>query len=133
MYLPAPPVVNSTPPYRTPRSRLSWSTVKEWLQQAAVLDTRRFTAQRYAQQAAHLAELARQLGIIDQAETVDLVVLRAFIGRRGYRPSQGMRAGTSWQAVLEEINNAIYRREQLDREVFEHQREHAAAVLAEQE
>lgn len=131
-HTPAPRVVQGNGPFRTPGSRLTWGTVDEWLQQAALLASRRISAQRHAQESAHLTELARRRGILDQANTRQLEVLRGFLGRSGYRPPRGMRAGTSWQAVLEHLNNTIYSREQLDREVLEHQREHAAAVLAEE-
>lgn len=132
MHRQAPAVVNSRPPYRTPGSRLVWSTVNEWLRDASVLAVRRISSQRHQQESAHLNTLAQHLDIIKQATDRELEVLRAYIGRQGYRPPQGMRAGTSWQAVLEAVNNELYVREQTEREIEDVQREFAAEALREE-
>lgn len=114
---PAPAIVDVPPPYRTPGTRLAWATAGEWLDAMIDLHRRRCSAQAYQAQAAHMDELARHPRLLHEAESNELLGIRAFICAPGNRPARGRRGGTSWNRILCSVNNAIAYTEQLERGV----------------
>lgn len=102
----APSVVEGVSPFTTPGTRLTWGSCNEWLAHLDQLMGRHCSRIQYDQLAAHLDELARHPDFIAAQPLEDLQALQAAI-RTHYRPPQGRRAGTSYERVIGEVNNAI--------------------------
>jgi hypothetical protein len=106
---PVPSFTYGEPPYTTPGTRLAWSTGLEWLDALERIRRRRISAKRYQDERAHLDELARRPYFIKQQIPAVLELMRARV-KAAYRPVAGARAGTSYERVINEINNAIARK-----------------------
>jgi hypothetical protein len=102
----APPVVDGVSPFTTPGTRITWGSGDEWLAGFDAINRRGWTSKRYADLAAHLDELARHPDFIAAQPLEDLRAMRAVVLKH-YRPVAGQRAGTSYERVINEINNAI--------------------------
>lgn len=115
---------------RTPGTRRTWSTLREWFAHMLALDTSRVSAQVYINRAAHLGELGRRADVIGSGTLEELLTLRGYV--KQHRPPAGLRQGTSWTRVLELLNNEIYRREQLEADTDRARMEQAAALEQEE-
>jgi hypothetical protein len=102
----APTVVDGVSPFTTPGTRLTWSSATDWMVCARQLGCRRCSSKTHADQANHLDELARHPDFIAAHDRDDLEQLRDFI-LRWYQPHRGARAGTSYERVINEINNQL--------------------------
>lgn len=95
-------------PFTTPGTRLTWSCLEEWFAAARDVLSRPCSAKTYADQAAHLQELARHTGFVEAHEREQLLELRAFLDK-WYRPMRGGRAGTCYERLVNTIHNQLAR------------------------
>lgn len=104
----APPVADGVSPFQTPGTRLAWSSGLEWTAAFRTLHARRCTTKRHTDLAAHLDELARHPDFLDAQPLEDLEAIADLV-RAAYEPPRGRRAGTSYERVINDTNNAIAR------------------------
>ncbi len=102
----APPVEDGVSPFLTPGTRIRWGSADEWLAGLDALLHRPCSSGQYRQLAAHLDELAKHPDFVAAQPIEDLANMREELLRH-YRPPHGMRAGTSYERVINEVNNAI--------------------------
>jgi hypothetical protein len=103
---PAPAIVDGVSPFTTPGTRLVWASGADWLACLAQLRARRIASKVYADLAAHLDELARHPDFIAAQPLEDLTLMQAAF-KRTYQPPHGTRRGTSYERVVNEVNNAL--------------------------
>lgn len=108
----APAPLEGVSPFTTPGTRRAWATGAEWVRHAIALEAGRCSAKRYADLAAHLDELARRQDFLAAQPLEELQAIRAVVTGKSYLPPRGRRAGTSYERVLNEVNNAITRERQ---------------------
>lgn len=124
---PAPRILDTPGPWRTPGTRLVWWSLSQWLAGAYELHGRRkASAGLYRQQTVHLSALAAQPRVILKANIEALRALVRHLNQPGVKPVQGRRAGTAWERVLVCGNNAIANHihtETLERAVLEEERQ----------
>jgi hypothetical protein len=95
--------------YSTPRTRLHWSSLAEWLDAASQLERRRHTYLNNERKRLHVASLPLSL-IVDCDEPELLVVCRNLLqhGPTHFRrPLRGQRADAPHTRLLVEINNQL--------------------------
>jgi hypothetical protein len=102
----APPLAEGVSPFTTPGTRLTWDSSEDWIEAAKQLLRRHSSAKRHEDLATHLDELARHPDFIAAHECEALEQLRAFI-QQCYQPHRGARAGTSYERVINTINNQL--------------------------
>ena len=93
--------------YKTPGTRLQWSTLHEWIAAAHRIDRRRCGEARNRALAAHAACLPKSVIEQEQTiETIDAAVDLLKYGRPGFaRPPQGCRANHPTTPIIMDLMN----------------------------
>ena len=94
--------ISAQPEVNTPGTRLRYTDLAGWLEGWTQLSSRRISADRYAQRAAHLAQLPD--AVIAAGRPADLDALEAIA--REARPAPGLREGHPSVRVLDAIDRA---------------------------
>lgn len=112
---PASPALGRVGTYTTLGTRLSWSTVTEWLEAACAIARRAPSAIRYANVRNHFDALPAKM--IREASEAECRALLAEIRNPSSAwnpPPRGARAGTVWERVNVEAANRLQRLAQAD-------------------
>jgi hypothetical protein len=111
----APPASRFT----TPGTRLTWATGQEWADQAEVLRTGRgISAKVHRDRKSHLEALSDHIHeMVARGQTrEDLEAILDHV-KAWYVPPRGQRAGTPYEVVINEVNNALARLTKGERDV----------------
>lgn len=102
--------------YRTPGTRLSWSTLNEWISCALKIAARRPSRSRYEAADAHWLALSDE--VIKNAEQPELLSFTELINSIGnlawHKPHRGFRGGTKWEQINVEARNRLTRLKQTE-------------------
>jgi hypothetical protein len=94
--------------YRTPRTRLNWSTLSDWLQVAYRLEWRRAASLNKQRKQLHVEALPLHL-IAECDDSGVLTACRAYLVRE--QPKRGQRGSAPHTQLIVAINNKLSRLE----------------------
>lgn len=98
----------ATSVHTTPGTRLTWSTLQEWIDAWRRLDARAATSKRHQQRAAHVVELARNMDVVNREADVEVLFsAKQLIELENVLPPRGMRAGHPATEILQRVGTVL--------------------------
>lgn len=95
----------------TPGTRISWSSVEEWMMAWKRLDARAPTMKRHAQRAAHIAALASNMDVINGGANIEtLAAAKFFVESQQMLPPRGKREGHPATEILQRLGTVLNER-----------------------
>ncbi len=94
--------------HTTPGTRLTWSTLQEWIDAWRRLDARAASSKRHQQRAAHVVELARNMEVVNREADVEVLFsAKQLIELENVLPPRGMRAGHPATEILQRVGTVL--------------------------
>lgn len=96
------------PVIKTPGTRIKWSTLREWLDAWRRINGRSASSKRHQQRAAHVAELASNMSVVNRETDVEtLAAAKRLIERENLLPPRGTREGHPATEVLQRVGTVL--------------------------
>ncbi|MCA7888575.1 hypothetical protein LGM58_35930 [Burkholderia contaminans] len=95
----------------TPGTRISWSSVAEWMMAWKRLNARAPTMKRHGQRAAHIAALASNMDVINSETNIEtLAAATFFVECEQMQPPRGEREGHPATEILQRLGTVLNER-----------------------
>lgn len=92
----------------TPGTRIKWSTLKEWMDAWRRIAGRAASSKRHQQRAAHVAQLASNMSVVNRETDVEtLAAAKRLIERENLLPPRGMREGHPATEILQRVGTVL--------------------------
>lgn len=96
---------------KTPGTRIQWSTLKDWMGAWKQIKARAASSKRHEQRAAHIAELASNMSVINCEKDIEtLAAVKHLIEREHLLPPRGMREGHPATEILQRVGTVLNER-----------------------
>ncbi|WP_321853802.1 hypothetical protein [Burkholderia cenocepacia] len=95
----------------TPGTRISWSSVAEWMMAWKRLNARAPTMKRHGQRTAHIAALASNMDVINSETNIEtLAAAKFFVECEQMQPPRGEREGHPATEILQRLGTVLNER-----------------------
>ncbi|MBB5405149.1 hypothetical protein [Paraburkholderia youngii] len=95
----------------TPGTRISWSSLEEWMVGWKHISARAATSKRHAQRAAHVAALASHMELVNRETDIEtLAAVKLLVEREKMLPPRGEREGHPATEILQRVGTVLNER-----------------------
>lgn len=92
----------------TPGTRVRWASLQEWVAGWKRLNARAASSKRHQQRAAHVAELASNMSVVNrETDLATLAAVKHLIERENILPPRGMREGHPATEILQRVGTVL--------------------------